>query len=148
LPPEICWASYELTKPSALCNFSDGLLKKTPKFSTHIVEGPAKVRGDRDDVEQLLLERLQMQQRMLGRVDLAPKGGVNKLQGGVQAEIGASAVQKRERLQHCQPECQVEKKGGDIGYVFGSFADRFLVLQTGAPVKSFLQSLITPGNKR
>jgi hypothetical protein len=74
-----------LMKLSALC---DRLSKETPKSSAHIVEGPVEVRSDRDGVEQLLFERLQMGQRIVGRVDLAPEGGVNKTPGGVQAPIG------------------------------------------------------------
>lgn len=57
----------------------------------HIIKGLARIwdiGGDRDDVEQLALGRLQVRQRVVGRVHLAPHGGVNNLLGGVQTEVG------------------------------------------------------------
>jgi hypothetical protein len=80
---------WGLKKRSVLRYFADGLSKlETPKSSTHILEGYGEVRGDQDAIEQLLLGRLQMQQCMVGPVDLGPEGGVNILPGGVQAEVG------------------------------------------------------------
>jgi hypothetical protein len=57
----------------------------------YIVDPLARVRqerGDRDDVEQLPPGRPQVRQRVVGRVHVAPEGGVNNLPGGVHAPVG------------------------------------------------------------
>lgn len=67
-------------------------------FPAHVVEGLARVRdvrGDRDNVEQLSVGRLEVRQRVVRRVHVAPERGVHNFLGALQAEVGGGARQER-----------------------------------------------------
>jgi hypothetical protein len=76
-------------------------LKAPSNSRLYIVDPLARVRqerGDRDDVEQLPPGRPQVRQRVVGRVHVAPEGGVNNLPGGVHAPVGG--VRQEEAVGH------------------------------------------------
>ena len=89
--------TYSLSSPST---HAQNRFQPNPSnnSSTHVVERLARVRderGDRDNVEQLPVGRLQVRHRVVGRVHVAPERGVNNLPSALQAVPGRVGGEER-----------------------------------------------------